>query len=92
MRAVFPEAGVSEKLEQAIASQAGATVGGQLWADALGPAGSDGATYVDALAANTRTLVDGLTGGEQQCSIEAAAPPLERREEARRGEGVGAAR
>jgi ABC-type Zn uptake system ZnuABC Zn-binding protein ZnuA len=70
VRAVFPEAGVSEKLEQAIASQAGATVGGQLWADALGPEGSDGATYVEALAANTRTLVDGLTGGEQQCSID----------------------
>lgn len=70
VRAVFPEAGVSEKLEQAIASQAGATVGGQLWADALGPEGSDGATYVDALAANTRTLVAGLTGGEQQCSID----------------------
>jgi zinc/manganese transport system substrate-binding protein len=72
VRAIFPEAGVSEKLEDAIASQSGATVGGQLWADALGPVGSSGATYVEALAANTRTLVDGLTGGEQQCSIEVA--------------------
>ncbi len=69
VRAIFPEAGVSEKLEQAIASQTGATVGGQLWADALGPPGSSGATYVDALAANTRTLVDGLTGGERSCAI-----------------------
>ena len=68
VRAIFPEAGVSEKLEEAIAGESGATVGGQLWADALGPAGSSGATYVDALAANTRTLVDGLTGGEQHCS------------------------
>jgi ABC-type Zn uptake system ZnuABC Zn-binding protein ZnuA len=69
VRAIFPEAGVSAKLEDAIAAQSGATVGGQLWADALGPAGSTGATYVEALAANTRTLVDGLTGGEQSCSI-----------------------
>jgi ABC-type Zn uptake system ZnuABC Zn-binding protein ZnuA len=69
VRAIFPEAGVSEKLEDAIAAQTGATVGGALWADALGPEGSSGATYVDALAANTETLVDGLTGGEQTCEI-----------------------
>ena len=72
VRAIFPEAGVSEKLEQAIASQTGATVAGQLWADALGPAGSTGATYVDALAANAQTLVAGLTGGEQQCAFDAS--------------------
>jgi ABC-type Zn uptake system ZnuABC Zn-binding protein ZnuA len=68
VRAIFPEAGISQKLEDAIAAQSGATVGGQLWADALGPEGSSGATYIEALEANTRTLVDGLTGGEQQCS------------------------
>jgi ABC-type Zn uptake system ZnuABC Zn-binding protein ZnuA len=69
VRAIFPEAGVSAKLEDAIAAQTGATVGGALWADALGPEGSSGATYVDALAENTRTLVAGLTGGEQTCTI-----------------------
>jgi zinc/manganese transport system substrate-binding protein len=70
--AIFPEAGISPKLEEAIASQTGATIGGELWADALGPAGSDGATYVGALAANTRTIVSGLTSGEQPCAIDVA--------------------
>jgi ABC-type Zn uptake system ZnuABC Zn-binding protein ZnuA len=69
VRAIFPEVGVSQKLEDAIASQTGATVGGELWADALGPAGSDGATYAGALAANTETIVTGLTGGEQRCDL-----------------------
>jgi ABC-type Zn uptake system ZnuABC Zn-binding protein ZnuA len=67
VRAIFPEAGVSQKLEQAIASQTGATIGGELWADALEPSGSEAATYADALAANTRTIVSGLTGGAQTC-------------------------
>jgi ABC-type Zn uptake system ZnuABC Zn-binding protein ZnuA len=69
VQAIFPEAGVSAKLEEAIAAQTGATVGGQLWADALGPEGSSGATYLDALAANAQTLVAGLTDGEQQCGL-----------------------
>jgi ABC-type Zn uptake system ZnuABC Zn-binding protein ZnuA len=69
VRAIFPEAGVSEKLEEAIAAQTGATVGGQLWADALGPADSTGATYIDALRANAQTLVGGLTGGAHECAF-----------------------
>ncbi len=72
VNAIFPEAGVSEKLEEAIAGQTDAVVGGQLWADALGPEDSNGSTYVRALAANAETLVDGLTGGDEQCAIELA--------------------
>ncbi len=72
---VFPEAGVSRQLEEAIADDAGAEVGGQLWADSLGPADSDGATYLDALASNTRVVVEGLTGGRATCSIETAHNP-----------------
>lgn len=71
VRAIFPEAGISEKLEEAIAAQTGATVGGALWADALGPDDSSGATYQDALAANAETIVEGLTGGEQRCATNA---------------------
>ena len=67
VRTSFPEAGVSVDLEQAIAEDAGAEVGGELWADALGPPGSGGETYVEAMAANTAELVDGFTGGEQAC-------------------------
>jgi ABC-type Zn uptake system ZnuABC Zn-binding protein ZnuA len=70
VKAIFPEAGISQKLEQAIAEQTGAEVGGELWADALGPEGSSGATYLEAVASNTETLVDGFTGGEQRCEIE----------------------
>lgn len=67
--AVFPEAGVGAELEQAIAADAGAAVGGELWADALGPPGSDGETYLEAIAANTATLVEGFSGGELSCAI-----------------------
>jgi ABC-type Zn uptake system ZnuABC Zn-binding protein ZnuA len=66
--AIFPESALNPKLEEAIARDAGARVGGALWADALGPAGSSGATYVDALAANTRTIVSGLSGGRETCA------------------------
>jgi len=67
---VFPEAGVSQELETAIAMEAGATVGGELWADTLGPEDSDGATYLEALAANTEQLMDGFSGGAERCEID----------------------
>ena len=67
MRAVFAESSVNSDVEAAIARDAGAKVGRALWADTLGPAGSDGATYVDSIASNTAALVDGFTGGEVAC-------------------------
>ena len=60
---VYPEAGVSSELEEAIAEEAGATVGEELWADTLGPEGSGGETYLGALASNAEAMVDGF-GGE----------------------------
>ena len=42
VEAIFPEAALSQKLEQAISREAGAEVGGELWADTLGPEGSSG--------------------------------------------------
>jgi ABC-type Zn uptake system ZnuABC Zn-binding protein ZnuA len=66
--AIFPESALSPKLEEAIARDAGAKVGGALYADALGPAGSPGATYLGALAANTRTIVSGLSRGRAICA------------------------
>lgn len=68
-KAVFAESSVSSKVERAIAREAGARVGKELWADTLGPAGSSGATYLRAMAFNTAALVDGFTGGERTCSI-----------------------
>jgi ABC-type Zn uptake system ZnuABC Zn-binding protein ZnuA len=65
--AVFAESSVRPDVEQAIADEAGARVGRALWADTLGPPGSDGATYVDSIVANTAALVDGFSGGAIAC-------------------------
>jgi ABC-type Zn uptake system ZnuABC Zn-binding protein ZnuA len=67
VRAVFAESSVNPDVEAAIARAAGAKVGRALWADTLGPAGSDGATYLQSIASNTATLVDGFTGGRVTC-------------------------
>jgi zinc/manganese transport system substrate-binding protein/manganese/iron transport system substrate-binding protein len=69
VNAVFPEVGVSTALEQAVADETGAEIGGELYADSLGPEGSAGATYLGALVANTDTLVDGFTAGRVDCGL-----------------------
>jgi ABC-type Zn uptake system ZnuABC Zn-binding protein ZnuA len=69
VRTLFAESSVNPKVERAIASEAGARVGHPLWADTLGPPGSDGATYLASLAANTRALVDGFTAGRGDCRL-----------------------
>ncbi|HEV8151325.1 MAG TPA: zinc ABC transporter substrate-binding protein, partial [Solirubrobacteraceae bacterium] len=69
VRAVFPERAVDPRLARALAEQAGARVGGQLYADALGPRGSRGATWPAAEAANADAVVLGLTGGTRRCRI-----------------------
>ena len=71
VKAVFAESSVDAKVEQAIARETGATVGRPLWADTLGPPGSDGATYAASIAANTRALADGFSGGGVACRIDA---------------------
>jgi zinc/manganese transport system substrate-binding protein len=65
--AVFPEAETSERLEQALAREAGARVGDPLWADTLGGEDSGAETYLDAMAANTAALVTGMSGGAVSC-------------------------
>ena len=69
VRAVFPESGGSLRLAEAVAREAGARVGPPLWVDSLGPAGSGPDTYVTALAANTRSLVTGITGRQAACDF-----------------------
>jgi zinc/manganese transport system substrate-binding protein/manganese/iron transport system substrate-binding protein len=68
--AIFPESALDAKLERAIAREADASVAPALWADALGPEGSAGATYAGSLAANTRTIVEALGEGRVNCSLE----------------------
>ncbi len=66
--AIFPEAGVSAGLEQAIAAEAGAEIGPELHVDTLGPPDSDAGTYMGAMATNTLSIVDALSRGEADCS------------------------
>ncbi len=63
VRAVFSEASVPPKAARAIASEAGVKiVDGQnaLYGDSLGPAGSDGDTYLKMMRHNVRTIVTAL--------------------------------
>jgi zinc/manganese transport system substrate-binding protein len=69
VKAIFAESSVNPKVEAAIASETGATVGAPLWADTLGPPGSDGATYIGSIESNTRALAAGFTGGAVRCSF-----------------------
>jgi ABC-type Zn uptake system ZnuABC Zn-binding protein ZnuA len=65
--AVFAESSVRADVERAIAKEAGARVAPPLWADALGPKGSPGATYIGSMEANTRTIVRALGGDPGRC-------------------------
>jgi len=66
-KAIFPESALNPKLEEAVAREAEAEVGDALWADSLGPEGSDGETYVEALASDAASMVEGFSGGEVRC-------------------------
>jgi ABC-type Zn uptake system ZnuABC Zn-binding protein ZnuA len=64
---IFTESSANPKLAKAIARDAGAQLGPPLYADSLGPEGSQGATYLGALRANTRALVAGFGGAQARC-------------------------
>jgi ABC-type Zn uptake system ZnuABC Zn-binding protein ZnuA/ABC-type Mn2+/Zn2+ transport system permease subunit len=65
--AIFPESAVSPKVAEAIARQTGTEVGGRLYGDSLGPAGSAGATYIGMERANADAMARGFTGGRRGC-------------------------
>jgi zinc/manganese transport system substrate-binding protein len=69
VKAVFPESSVNPDIERAIAREAGATIGDELYADSLGPPGSAGATYIGALASDASALVRGMSGGLVDCGL-----------------------
>jgi zinc/manganese transport system substrate-binding protein len=71
VRAIFAESSVNPKVEEAIARETGARIGRPLWADSLGPAESAAATYLGSIAANTRAIADGLSGGAVTCRLPA---------------------
>jgi ABC-type Zn uptake system ZnuABC Zn-binding protein ZnuA len=63
VEAIFPEAAVSQRLEEAISRESGAEVGEELWTDSLGADGSGAETYVRAMRANASALARGMSGG-----------------------------
>jgi ABC-type Zn uptake system ZnuABC Zn-binding protein ZnuA len=69
VEAVFPESSVNPDIERAIAREAGASIGGELYADSLGPKGSAGETYVGALSSDAAALVGGMSGGRVDCRL-----------------------
>ncbi|HST43559.1 MAG TPA: metal ABC transporter substrate-binding protein [Conexibacter sp.] len=70
VRAVFPESGSNRKLPEAVAQETGITAEYQLYGDALGPEGSDAATYLGMEAHNADAMVRGFTGGADSCTID----------------------
>jgi zinc/manganese transport system substrate-binding protein len=66
---IFSEQSVNPKLAQAIARETGARSDDSLYGDTLGPAGSDGATYLAMERDNADAIVRGLSGGKRGCAI-----------------------
>ena len=60
IKAVFVEDSINPGYVASLVEETGVRVGGMLYADGLGPSGSDGETYVGMYRHNVTTLVDGL--------------------------------
>jgi manganese/iron transport system substrate-binding protein len=59
-RAVFVETSVNPKLIREIALEAGVGIGGSLYSDSMGEAGSAGDTYIGMMRENVLTIVEAL--------------------------------
>jgi zinc/manganese transport system substrate-binding protein len=73
VRTIFSEQSVNAKLAEAIAGETHARVDDSLYGDTLGPADSDGATYLAMEAHNADAIVRGLGGGGRGCPAATAA-------------------
>ncbi len=60
--AIFVESTINPKLLQQVAEDAGIRIGGNMYADSMGPKGSGADTYVRMLLHNARVLADALGG------------------------------
>jgi len=67
VKAIFPESSLNPSLAEALARETGARADAALYGDTLGPAGSDGETYLKMEAANADAMVEGFTGGRERC-------------------------
>lgn len=61
IQAVFAESDVNPNVIANLVSETGVKLGGTLYADGLGPSGSDAATYDAMYRHNVRTIVEGLS-------------------------------
>ncbi len=61
VKAIFLESMGNAALVERVAKESGVVVGPELYTDALGKAGSPGATYIDALRHNAREIVKALS-------------------------------
>ncbi|MBI5569321.1 MAG: zinc ABC transporter substrate-binding protein [Desulfomonile tiedjei] len=57
VKAVFVETSVNPKLVREIAREAGVEVGGELYSDSMGPAGSAGESYIGMMRENVLTII-----------------------------------
>ena len=60
VKAIFVETSVNPKLIRELAREAGVVVGGKLYSDSMGQAGSAGETYIGMMRENVLTIVNGL--------------------------------
>ena len=58
--AIFVETSVNPKMIRQIAGEAGVAIGGELYSDAMGEAGSAGETYIGMMRENVITIVEAL--------------------------------
>lgn len=63
VRVVFSEASINPRVEQALADEAGATLGAPLYADALGPADTPAGTYLGMMRVNMDAIIAGIGPG-----------------------------
>ena len=89
VQAIFPESSINPSLAEALARETGAKADAALYGDTLGPAGSDGDTYLTMEAANADAMVRGFTGGSRTGRV--AAYPTRCRDQGARS-SVGRAR
>ena len=69
VRTIFPESALNQRLERAVARDAGVKVGPPLYADTLGPADTEGSSYLGALRHDAAAMAKGFGG---KCDF----PPL----------------
>jgi zinc/manganese transport system substrate-binding protein len=64
---IFSAQSVNPKLAEAVARETSTRIDDSLYGDALGPEGSDGATYLSMEAHNADRIMRGLSGGRRGC-------------------------